>query len=198
MLDRGKILTVSIILISIVLFSVIYLTKKNTNSQSEGNKLLQFEDNIDHYTSVAESLWNHSDYFEWLYDETGSRSIGNHFSNHSLCGLLNTNLKAYFSQDEWNVYEEFIKQHEPNCITYYPLYYSSEGEIYSLPVIEFNYIEKQSGSLFILSSFYYICMQNELEEKVENTIDYFGYGRDSIPQKINGSWYYYTEHKSIP
>ena len=99
MLDRGKILTVSIILISIVLFSVIYLTKKNTNSQSEGNKLLQFEDNIDHYTSVAESLWNHSDYFEWLYDETDIE--------------FNEIVKSFNESQEWlDNYNKLMKKYE--------------------------------------------------------------------------------------
>lgn len=198
MLDRAKVFTVLLIIVGIVLLSVTCPTKRNNNSQLEKSILLQFEDNIDHYTFVAESLWNHSDYFEWLHNETGSSSIGKPFSNHQTCGLLNTNLKAYFSQDEWIMYEKFIKQHEPYSITYYPLYFSSEGEICSLPVIEFLYIEKQTESLFTLSSLYYVCMPNEPEEKVESTIEYFGYGRDNIPQKFNDSWYYHIEHKSIP
>ena len=142
------------------------------------------------YDLVAELLWRHRDYFEWLYDVVGSRDIGAPFKNNDSTGLLNLNLKSYFTSAEWNTYKLFVEENQPYSICFFPEADWVNGTKCSLPVIEFNFVEEIEGDAFNIVRLFYIHYDSEedLNGRIENTIHSFQ-GIHSLPVRVKDHWY---------
>lgn len=152
--------------------------------------LQQFKENREQYQNIAQIIWNHRDYFDQYYIDTGSvKYIGGAFSFYQLGGLLNQEIKSLFSISEWPIYEEFIKNYRPYAIGGRPPLYSMSGDLGILPAIEFVYIDKDGKFSTLTELFYIPHNENEDIYLLEDTLEYFSVGR-GIPEKLNDNWFY--------
>ena len=157
----------------------------------EDNPFFLFNENRTIFDNAAGSIWKHRAYFDWLYDETESRTIRGDFSDDHICGFFSDNYKSYFSSEEWDAYKLCVETIRPYSICYYPSSNWVTGKPCSLPVIEFLYVRKLNDHLFTLYSLFYIQTEdgNIPQEELTNTLEYF-HRYDTFPKRVDDHWYY--------
>ncbi len=160
---------------------------------SSNGVLWVFEEHFDEFNEAAEILWNHSDFFEYIYEPYGDWRLG---------GTSNTtidyeNYGMFFTDEDWekirNVY--FLME---------PMYFSIGSHFISeyFDVIEFFYVVHEEDKVVDVQFFYVDCSNYEPGDFyfVSAVRDVKAYWKNlcglELKNTASPKWYYAVQYRS--